>query len=545
MNLRTGLPRIFMWALYAAPTMAVVVWASQTQPLRTVAAIVMTFFLQALLAAAVTRTWRPFFLIQFPICLVCVAFAAYTLVFSIPPGTALAAILVGTSWEEIRGLVDLPQGYQLAALLVAWSVGYLTFIWLAPTGRIFADRPKRWAHLVFVLLVPITAFAASNPAQLMDGIALEPAVGSLKFFISDISQARAALRSSSTVKIAYGAQKLARKEIHILVIGESARRDSWSVYGYSRQTTPNLDALKNEIIFLQNAVADANFTCFAVPMMLTGMTPENFNPGAVRGNIFDLAREAGYRTVFLENQDLSAAQAAGVDPDLIETPLDLLDRQEPRDGDLLPAFRRFLAHQDGGSLIGIHMLGTHWRYTNRYPADFQHFGSGQKTSALSSSPAGLVDSYDNAVLYTDWFLRQIIERARELTVPVTVTYFADHGEDLQLLDVHVGHGHPLYTQHAFEIPAFLWANTAYRNTHPEIIAALEKNAAKEIRSHNVFYTVADLMGIEWPGAMGERSFASDKYSPEPAMKHIAGGVPVSRPQISSESMALGAGTKLH
>jgi glucan phosphoethanolaminetransferase (alkaline phosphatase superfamily) len=184
-------------------------------------------------------------------------------------------------------------------------------------------------------------------------------------------------------------------------------------------------------------------------------------------------------------------------------------------------------------------MGSHWKYSNRYPPDFQRFGSPQQPDARpifassKSSEADMVDTYDNTVLYTDWFLQQVVERARELNVPATVTFFSDHGEDLQLLDGTSGHGNPVYTRHAFEVPAFVWTNDAYRRQYPEIIAALKNNASKEIRSHNVFYTIADLMGISWPGEIASRSFASDNFVPDTMMRHIAGGVPVVRPQRSA------------
>ena len=85
-------------------------------------------------------------------------------------------------------------------------------------------------------------------------------------------------------------------------------------------------------------------------------------------------------------------------------------------------------------------------------------------------------------------------------MPVTVTYFSDHGEDLYLLDGRSGHGAASYSKHQFDIPAFVWVNSAYRAAHPDKVQAMEQNAGKEIRSHNVFYSVADLMGIRWPDA---------------------------------------------
>jgi len=81
---------------------------------------------------------------------------------------------------------------------------------------------------------------------------------------------------------------------------------------------------------------------------------------------------------------------------------------------------------------------------------------------------------------------------------------------------------------ALDIPAFVWVNDAFRQAHPEKVTAMQANAPKEIRSHDVFGTVADLMGISWPGANPVRSFASDKFVPDTAMRHCAGGQLVPR-----------------
>jgi glucan phosphoethanolaminetransferase (alkaline phosphatase superfamily) len=532
------------WLLYATPSIAVAAWASRTRAPRSAVAVLMTFVLVACLLAAITRTWRRFFLVQYPFCLLGVVFATYTLTFGIAPGHTLAGIVVATSSEEVRGFIGLPQGRWLITLLVVWSLCYLASAAFLPTQRIFSGRGVLLARIVVVLLVPVAAYTATNSAQLIDGIGLQPVVGSLMFLGGDVPEVKSEMRGSQVHKIPYRAQRSGSEEVHVLVVGESARRDSWSVYGYDRPTTPYLDSLKNkdEAIFLQHAMADANLTSWAVPILLTGMTPDAFEMSKVRGNIFDLAKEGGYYTAFLANQDVNISAIVGVDADLIESPLDFsrnINGRRTLDGQMLPAFRRELARGGKSRFIGIHMMGSHWEYFNRYPADFQHFGTAKQIGGLSmlsifvpskDNGAAVRDSYDNTVLYTDWFLQQVIEQARKLTVPATVTFFPDHGEDLQMLDRQSGHGQPVYTQHAFEIPAFVWANDAYRKLHPDIIAALKNNSTKEIRTHNLFYTVADLMGIKWPEANAARSFASASFVPEPTMQYIAGGVLVDAPQ---------------
>jgi glucan phosphoethanolaminetransferase (alkaline phosphatase superfamily) len=276
-----------------------------------------------------------------------------------------------------------------------------------------------------------------------------------------------------------------------------------------------------------------------VPMILTGLTPQEAESGHAGGNLLDLAKEAGYTTSWLVNQDIGISTLLGMAADHLEYPPDLQEGRFGRralDEVLLPAYRREIARTGHARLIGMHVMGSHWEYYLRYPKSFQRFGSPERLSMLTSAStdrsmvADLNDSYDNTVLYTDWFLQQIIEQARGLDVPATVTFIPDHGEASPYLDDGaVGHGATHYVPAEFEIPAFIWINAAFRKAHPSKVAALEANASKEIRSHDVFYTVADLMGITWPGASPEKSFASMHFVPDTTKQHLARGVLVTRP----------------
>jgi heptose-I-phosphate ethanolaminephosphotransferase len=234
--------------------------------------------------------------------------------------------------------------------------------------------------------------------------------------------------------------------------------------------------------------------------------------------------------------------AVGVHADVLEFPPDFstnINGRRTLDETLLPALRRELSSADHPRFIGVHVMGSHWEYYNRYPVRFQQFGNKRDLERLSmisifaatdASELAVVDSYDNSVLYSDWFLRQVIDAAANLSVPVTVTFFPDHGEDLQRLDGAAGHGAPVFTRHAFEIPAFIWFNRAYQKSHAENVAAVKRNATAFIRSHDLFNTLGQLMEIEWSTFKAARSFASDSFKPDEDMNVIAGGrlVPLER-----------------
>jgi glucan phosphoethanolaminetransferase (alkaline phosphatase superfamily) len=218
------------------------------------------------------------------------------------------------------------------------------------------------------------------------------------------------------------------------------------------------------------------------------------------------------------NQDAKISLLSGIRADrMVAEHLQL-------DESLLPDLRREIAHRGNAEFIGLHVLGSHWEYDARYSAAFERFGS-----ATDPSDTRILNAYDNSIAYTDWFLEQVIEAVRTLPVPATVTYISDHGEDLYPLDGNTGHGTPTYSKQQFDIPAFVWMNRAYREAHPDIVRAITQNAGKEIRSHNLFYSLADIMGIHWPVATPLESFASSAFVPDSRAPLVAGGLLVTPP----------------
>jgi glucan phosphoethanolaminetransferase (alkaline phosphatase superfamily) len=533
--------RRYRWLLsllYVAPILVVAIWALRQYSLRSIDALLVTAALIAMLMAAITRSWRWFFLAQLPFFLLSVAFMAYTLLFGMPPAHTLAMIVVNTSADEIAGFLQVGPAKWWLALWVALAAVY---VWLAckvPPQSIFNLKSPRLRYSAVAVLLLASAYLAVGAGDVIDGVALNPTAGSLIFMGGWLPKVSAEMHGARVQKTPYHARRVGGEEVHILIVGESERRASWSAYGYRRVTTPYVGRLGGEAILLRNATTDANLTDWAVPIILTGTPPEQYSLANVRGNIVDLANEAGYSTAWLDNQDIGIVTAIGMTARHTVNPTDFhadINGRHTFDEVLLPAYQRELDRVGTARFIGIHMMGAHWEYFRRYPPSFQRFGSAKGLSVLSifygdkRSFSEDVDAYDNAVLYSDWFLGQVIDAARRLKVPATVLFLSDHGEDLQLLDGAAGHGQPVYTEHAFNIPAFVWVNDAYRAAHPQRVKAMEQNAVKEFRSHNVFETEGDLMGITWPGRHPERSLASAQFVPDTSMKRIAGGVIVANP----------------
>jgi glucan phosphoethanolaminetransferase (alkaline phosphatase superfamily) len=485
-----------------------------------------------LVVAMLAAKARYFLLLHLPVFFLAGIIAAYTIVCDQLPGFPIAMVLETSSWEEVRGFLGVWEGEKLLLLLVGASVCYLALSFSIPSRASLREHTQLIRRVFLGCLVFVTACAAAAPARLFESVSASPVIGTALFLSGPLSSANYSVHAPMDRKRPYGAAPTARDEVHILVIGESSRRDSWSVYGYPRRTTPYLESLKNEIVLFSNALTDGNATVFAVPILLTGANPETFNLAASTGNLVDLVKEAGYFSSWLENQDPGPTFLVGMQADVSKNtpvPKGMAYVRFPTDEVLLPEFEHQLARRHTPVFIGVHLYGSHAPYQNRYPSSFARFEADDRDAA-GAPLRQLLDSYDDSILYTDWFLSRVIESARKLEVPVTVTYLADHGEDLQELDGRSGHGAGDYSEHAFEIPAFVWANAAYRSAHPDKAAALIANAGKVVRTHDFFFSLADLMGVRWRGFLPQRSFASPRFVPDITDRYIAGGHLVARPE---------------
>jgi glucan phosphoethanolaminetransferase (alkaline phosphatase superfamily) len=509
------------------PFLALSIWLMRASGFQSMSAFLASLLLPMLVVAVLARTWRRFFLLHYPIVLLSAAFATYVITYGEAPGDFMSYVLATSSWQELRGFFTIWQGQRLILGAVALTGVYLALAFWCPPSPIFSAG-SRTRLVVLGVVAVLGAIAAPRPVALLTGINMNPVVGTTMFIEGPLSHAHAAVNGTAVIKVPYHASSHNTEEVHILVVGESARRDSWSVYGYGRNTTPYLEKIRPEAVFFQNARADANFTIYAVPILLTGMTPARFSMSAIKGSLLDLAEESGYSTSWMMNQDSHISLLIGIHADrMVYPPLisTLVSGGLPLDERLLPDVRQEIARSGKARFIGIHSIGSHWPYSSRYPSGFERFGSKEPvTFKMAYTPdPGVLNAYDDTIAYTDWLLEQVIEAARKLTVPATVTYYADHGEDLYALDGNAGHGTPTYDKHQFEVPAFIWMNAAYRAAHPDKVQAITANSDKAIRSHNLFDSLADIMGIQWPGARASESFASPDFVPDTQGQYIAGG----------------------
>lgn len=327
-------------------------------------------------------------------------------------------------------------------------------------------------------------------------------------------------------------EKKDAKQIFVLVLGETARNANFGLYGYHRATTPNLEKEKNLIAF-DNMYSSATLTAQSIPQIITRATPDHFKIQYNEKTMVDAFKEAGFYTAWIGNQDmpLPVTKRLAKAVDYYYTSKSEVNATDKYDIEANTLLNKIIkASKKDKILIVIHSLGSHFRYSNRYPDPFEKFRptiskKGYDNITYEYKQA-LINSYDNSILYTDYFLSTIIKTLeRQKNTESSMLYLSDHGENLYDDDKKmIFHGtlHP--PRYEYHIPYLIWTSNTYNQNNPNIVEHLKMNASKKASSTSTFSTFINMADITYRNSEKEQknNLASDKYL-EPKVRKILTG----------------------
>jgi lipid A ethanolaminephosphotransferase len=252
-------------------------------------------------------------------------------------------------------------------------------------------------------------------------------------------------------------------DLVVIVVGETARTDHFSLNGYPRETNPLLQARDN-IISYSNVSSCGTSTAISVPCMFSYQTKDEFNVESAinEENVLDTISKAGVDVLWRDNNSSSKHVADRVTYEDFRTPeLNPVCDEECRDVGMIDGLQEYLDGEQGDKLIVLHQMGSHGpAYHLRYPEEFERFSPACKTKELSEcSQDELINAYDNSILYTDYFLDQVIvllENNRH-HYEASMIYIGDHGESLGENGVYL-HGLPymLAPKSQTSVPMIVW-----------------------------------------------------------------------------------------
>jgi glucan phosphoethanolaminetransferase (alkaline phosphatase superfamily) len=231
----------------------------------------------------------------------------------------------------------------------------------------------------------------------------------------------------------------------VIVIGESALSDRMGVFGYERATTP---FASGSGVHAFAAIAPSNQTRVSLGMMFTDAVPGDFERFFSSHSLVGLLGACGYRTTWISNQG-RRGKADSFSTSLAEE----ADEQvylnawtwtsSALDGEIIKVVdqRGQLARPRQATFI--HLIGSHSRYSERYPEGFGF-----------PDAKDVEGHYDNSILYTDFVLSELHRRlgaGRTLLI-----YVSDHGQIVS--NERWGSGFLPGFQEEFRTPLLIWTD---------------------------------------------------------------------------------------
>lgn len=319
---------------------------------------------------------------------------------------------------------------------------------------------------------------------------------------------------------------LSDHETYVVVIGESARYGNFSINGYEKKTSPQLEKIR-DLLTYNDVYATSNVTEFAVPLLLSRATPLNFEKAYKEKTFADAFKEAGFYTGWVANQSgyHPYIKRIAKDMDKAYFPSDEFENLENYDYKLLPYIDSLLNKNRQKTFIIVHTLGSHFRYNFRYPKPFEKFTPAlERTndySMVSDKHKELfANTYDNSILYTDYILSEIIRKVASRQEISAVLYISDHAENLYDNDSNtVLHGSKTPPVPEIHVPLFIWTSPAYQNAYPGKLQALKTNRNKKISASNIFHSILDIADIRYSGENPKKSIASDQFE-EDSIRYV-------------------------
>jgi arylsulfatase A-like enzyme len=345
----------------------------------------------------------------------------------------------------------------------------------------------------------------------------------------------------------------------LFLVLDTQRADHLSAYGYSRQTSPNLDTLAASAVLFENAFSPSSWTLPSHASYFTGRLPQEHRAGIVRRSYLDRRfptvaeafQAAGYATGGFVSNGYWCGRQTGVNRGFI--------RYEDFYGSLgdalartslgrraayhwLPLFgvvdipgrkradrvnRDFLEWADGLEgrpfMAFLNYLDVHTpllppapfegRYAGRPVRRGRTLEIGALTGDMPVLPAAgireMIDRYDESLLFLDSQIGQLMQALRERGIldRTIVVVSSDHGESFGEHGM-MYHGHSMFRDQ-IQVPLII-------RFPPRLDAGVR--VSQPVGVERVAATMLELAGVSHEGFPGETlPLADSASSPSPAI----------------------------
>lgn len=378
-----------------------------------------------------------------------------------------AMSVLDSTTNEMMAMLGLYIHYGLG--FIALTALLLSAVWYTPR------LPGKWRPrlplycLMLTLLVNVVQAVAHSVRKNSHGsisvrvINYTP-VSNLKYFVQAWNDKRLIAGISGTIPDYPVRTWETGIDTYVVVVGESARAENMHFYGYPKDTTPVLDSQRSQLLAWDRAISPAPVTITAVPLALSADTVTRHDQKNYSDNIINLANRAGFYTSWFSKQGVIGDYNNAI-TGIATNAREKKWLQSDYDDTLLPELKQAL-NRGGKQVIVLHLYGSHEPECTRFPP---------QETVFSEQESGIDACYDNSIRYTDKLLGQmftLLEGRR-----ASLIYFSDHAleRDPQKRVVYY-HGGVKPSQHAYQVPMFIWYSKQVAKAESGEVKALYSTA---------------------------------------------------------------------
>ncbi|MCZ3378128.1 phosphoethanolamine transferase [Rhizobium sp. AG207R] len=330
-----------------------------------------------------------------------------------------------------------------------------------------------------------------------------PITSAVRYVIDTQRNANVVAQPLGTDAHRVGVVDKGKPRVTIIVAGETARAQNFSLGGYAKMTNPEL--AKRNVVYFPNTTSCGTATATSIPCLFSVYTRQQYShrKGLETENLLDVLTHAKVDVTWLDNDTGSYNVTDRVSYTFLPHSADprFCQDGECKDEILVDKVDGWLDKVKGDSVLVLHQLGSHGpAYYQRYTEEFRRFRPDCRSNDFSScSQEEITNAYDNTILYTDHIVAMVIDKLKQRSDSISgsVLYFSDHGESLGENGIYL-HGTPYFIAPSQQthVPMLVWMADDLAKTAGFDMACLAKQAAEGTYSHdNIFHSVLGMTDV--------------------------------------------------
>ena len=298
-------------------------------------------------------------------------------------------------------------------------------------------------------------------------------------------------------------QTRGKKSIVVIVVGETARAENFTLDGYVRETNPRLS--KEDIINFPNTHSCGTATAASLPCMFSNLKRSRFSDSDAKQNenLLDVLTHAGVNILWKDNNSGCKGVCQRVtteNTEILKIP-GLCAEGECFDEVMLQGLQSYFDKIENNTVIVLHQKGSHGpAYYKRHPERFKVFKPECTNDQVQDCPqADIINAYDNTILYTDYFLAEVIGllKSNAGKYNTALFYMSDHGESLGENGIYL-HGLPysFAPEEQKHIPFILWLSKDFSDSFGLDTECIKRQRNADYSHDNLFHSVLGMLDIK-------------------------------------------------